>query len=66
MLPARLDEYRQEGDPHHYGLGQRLSNRGLALSSQLTRPRDLGAQGDNWRAILLDTYRRKGVNFFGT
>jgi hypothetical protein len=62
VLPARLDEYETERDPHFYGFGQARSNR--RLSAQLLRPRDIGAQGDQWRNILLDQLRTRGANFF--
>jgi hypothetical protein len=64
VLPARLDDYERERDPHFYGVGQTFRpNR--RLGSNLIRPRDLGAQGESWRAVLLDQFRRRGVNFFG-
>lgn len=61
MLPARLDDYEREQDPHRYGLSQVRSNR---LGGSLFRPRDVGVQGDQWRNILLDQFRRRGANFF--
>ena len=65
MLPARLGDYEREGDPHYYGIGNAAAQRPRPPTSML-RPRDIGAQGDQWRAILLDQFRRRGVNFFGT
>jgi hypothetical protein len=62
VLPAKLDEYETERDPHTYGFAQARGNR--RLSAQLLRPRDVGAQSDAWRGILLDQFRRRGVNFF--
>jgi hypothetical protein len=61
VLGARLTDRPQERDPHYYGFGQQASNR---LSTNLTRPRDVGAQGEQWRNILLDQFRRRGANFF--
>lgn len=68
MLPARLDdEYRTQGDPHGYGLGQMAGNRRFSrLSSGLTRPRDAGAQGESWRNVLLDQLRGRRGLFGGT
>ena len=64
MLPPRLtDRYRPTQDPHFYGFGQRATNTPRPRTS-LLRPRDIGAQGDQYRSILLDQLRRRGVNFF--
>jgi hypothetical protein len=64
VLPARLDEYEERQNPYTYGVGQPFRpNR--RLGSNLIRPRDVGAQGESWRAVLLDQFRRRGVNFFG-
>ena len=63
MLPARLDEIERTRDPHYYGMGSATSRRRLG-GTQLLRPRDVGAQGDQWRSILLDQLRRRGANFF--
>ena len=58
MLPARLEEYRDEADPHFYGGAQMATNRQPGrLSTGLLRPRDAGAQGGSWRNILLDQLR---------
>lgn len=66
MLPAKLDEEYRGAEPHFYG-GQQLAmnRRGSRLSANLVRPRDSGAEGENWRNILLDQFRRRGTNFFG-
>jgi hypothetical protein len=61
VLPARLEEYRPEGDPHAYGFPQYGAAR--RLSAQLVRPRDVGAQGEQWRNILLDQLRMRGGLF---
>lgn len=63
MLPARLDDYEPERDPHAYGIPQYGAAR--RLSAQLVRPRDVGSQGEGWRNILLDQLRARGVNFRG-
>jgi hypothetical protein len=68
VLPARLDDdTRRYGDPHAYAFGSRGG--GLQARSSLrpssSRPRDAGAQGENWRGVLLDQLRRRGANFFG-
>jgi hypothetical protein len=62
VLPATLDEYRSQGDPHYYGVPQYGAAR--RASAQLVRPRDIGAQGEQWRNVLLDQLRMRGANFF--
>jgi hypothetical protein len=64
VLPARLDDYETERDPHWFGIGSAMGRKRLGNVS-LQRPRDAGAQGDQWRGILLDQLRKRGTNFFG-
>jgi hypothetical protein len=61
VLPPRLTDRIADRDPHAYGFGQL---RGPSLSIQRSSPRDVGAQGEQWRNILLDQFRRRGANFF--
>jgi len=72
VLPAYLDD-RQDFSALSGGnlTAQSGLNRGplstpkRKISPGSMQTRDAGAQGENWRQVLLDQLRQRGANFFG-
>lgn len=65
MLPPRLDDYVQGFGVQPYQGPQPTGYRRRYNQPAVMRPRDVGAQGDQWRTMLLDQLRQRGVNFYG-
>jgi hypothetical protein len=61
VLPLRLERWRQDDGAAELPFSEFRRRPGPAI----VRPRDVGAEADRWRNILLDQLRMRGANFYG-